>query len=76
MENASFCDKTGHRAKDCRKRQDQENSFKEPKHAQVHVIEIEHLSHDVGELNLSVVVFEVNMVGDNSKEWWVDTGAT
>ena len=37
---------------------------------------MEHISHDVGELNLLAVMSEVNMVGDNSKEWWVDTGAT
>ncbi|GFZ06733.1 hypothetical protein Acr_18g0009030 [Actinidia rufa] len=51
-----ICDKIGHRAKDCRKREDQESSFKKPKHAQVHVNEMEHLSHDVGELNLPIVV--------------------
>ena len=27
-------------------------------------------------MNLSVVVFEVNLVRGNTKEWWVDTGAT
>ncbi|KAL0342825.1 UNVERIFIED_CONTAM: Retrovirus-related Pol polyprotein from transposon TNT 1-94 [Sesamum calycinum] len=30
---------------------------------------------DLGELNLSAVVFEVNLV-DNPREWWIDTGAT
>ncbi|KAL0333150.1 UNVERIFIED_CONTAM: hypothetical protein Scaly_2216500 [Sesamum calycinum] len=30
---------------------------------------------DLGELNLSVVVFEANFV-DNTREWWIDTGAT
>ncbi|KAK4399476.1 hypothetical protein Sango_1423100 [Sesamum angolense] len=30
---------------------------------------------DLGELNLSAVVFEANLV-DNPIEWWIDTGAT
>lgn len=33
------------------------------------------LLEDVYEMNLSTVVFEVNLVG-NPKEWWVDIGAT
>ena len=37
---------------------------------------MEYLSHDVNELNLSTVMSEVNMVGDNTNEWWIDTGAT
>ena len=31
---------------------------------------------DVSDMNLSAVVFEVNFIGSNTKEWWVDTGAT
>ena len=27
-------------------------------------------------MNLSTVISEVNLVGENTKEWWVDTGAT
>ena len=27
-------------------------------------------------MNLSVVISEVNLVGGNTKKWWVDTGAT
>ena len=27
-------------------------------------------------MNLSAVISEVNLVGGNTKEWWVDTGAT
>ena len=30
---------------------------------------------DVSDMNLSVVVSEVNFIGSNTKEWWVDTGA-
>jgi GAG-pre-integrase domain len=38
--------------------------------------ELDNLSDDVGEMSLSAVVSEVNMVGSNPKEWYVDTGAT
>ena len=31
---------------------------------------------DVSDMNLSAVVSEVNFIGNNTKEWWVDTGAT
>ena len=31
---------------------------------------------DVSNMNLSAVVSEVNFIGSNTKEWWVDTGAT
>ena len=27
-------------------------------------------------INLSAVISKVNLVGGNTKEWWVDTGAT
>ena len=27
-------------------------------------------------MNLSIVVSEVNLVGSNPTEWWIDTGAT
>ena len=27
-------------------------------------------------MNLSAVVSEMNFIGGNTKEWWVDTGAT
>ena len=27
-------------------------------------------------MNLSAVIFEVNLVEGNTKEWWIDTGAT
>ena len=27
-------------------------------------------------MNISAVIFEVNLVGGNTKEWWVDTEAT
>ena len=64
------CNKQGHRAKDCRSRKEQGNPKK--KRPQGNVIEVD----DVSDMNLSVVVSEVNFTGSNTKEWWVDTGAT
>ncbi|KAL0315721.1 UNVERIFIED_CONTAM: Retrovirus-related Pol polyprotein from transposon TNT 1-94 [Sesamum radiatum] len=52
-------------AKDCRL----------PKKNQAHVSEVRSVPIDLGELNLSAVVFEANLVG-NPREWWIDTGAT
>ena len=31
---------------------------------------------DVSDMNLSTVDSEVNFIGSNTKEWWVDTGTT
>ncbi|XXG51585.1 hypothetical protein AAC387_Pa03g0117 [Persea americana] len=67
------CDKPGHRAKDCRKRKDQGNTSKKP--AQANMTELDTLSTDVSDINLSDVVSEVNLLS-NTREWWVDTGAT
>ncbi|XXG88120.1 hypothetical protein AAC387_Pa12g0374 [Persea americana] len=67
------CDKSGHRAKDCRKRKDQGNTTKKP--AQVNMTELDNFSTDVSNINLFVVVSKVNLVG-NTREWWVDIGAT
>lgn len=39
------------------------------------MIEVDHISEDIFEMNISVMVSEVNMVG-NTRKWWVDTGAT
>ena len=64
------CNKQGHRAKDCHSRKEQGNPKK--KHPQANVIEVD----DVSDMNLSAVVSEVNFIGSNTKEWWVDTGAT
>ncbi|KAL0419311.1 UNVERIFIED_CONTAM: hypothetical protein Sradi_1344600 [Sesamum radiatum] len=57
--------KPNHMAKDCRL----------PKKNQAHVSEVRSVPIDLGELNLSVVVFEANLV-DNPREWWIDTSAT
>ena len=34
------------------------------------------ISKDVSDIDLTVVISEVNLVGFNPKEWWIDTGAT
>jgi transposase InsO family protein len=68
------CDKQGHRAADCRSRPKDGNARKKP--AQANVTEVETLSDNVEDMHLSAVVSEVNLVGSNPKEWWVDTGAT
>ncbi|XXG46596.1 hypothetical protein AAC387_Pa02g1403 [Persea americana] len=67
------CDKSGHRDKDCRKRKDQGNTIKKPTPA--NMTELDNLSTDVSDINLSAVVLKVNPVG-NTREWWVDIGAT
>ena len=37
---------------------------------------VDDISKDVSEIDLTAVIFEVNLVGSNPKEWWIDTGAT
>ena len=61
------CEKQGHRSSNCRlpKRN-------KPKEANV----IVDISKDVSDLDLTAVISEVNLVGSNPKEWWIDTGAT
>ena len=65
-----MCNKQGHRAKDCHSSKEQGNPKK--KCPQANVTEVD----DVSDMNLSAVAFEVNFTGSNTKEWWVDTGAT
>lgn len=38
--------------------------------------EIEDITQDVSDISFSAGVYEVNLVGSNLKEWWIDTGAT
>ena len=45
------------------------------KAAQANTTELEKLSENVYNISFFAVVSEVNLVG-NTKEWWVDTGAT
>ena len=37
---------------------------------------VDDISKDVSEIDLTVVISEVNLVGSNPKEWWIDTGVT
>ena len=37
---------------------------------------IDDISKDVSNIDLTVVISEVNLVGSNPKEWWIDTSAT
>ena len=37
---------------------------------------VDDISKDVYEIDLTAVISEVNLVGSNPKEWWIDTGAT
>ncbi|KAI3446960.1 hypothetical protein Pfo_003625 [Paulownia fortunei] len=48
---------------------------KKDNHNHTNVIKYKIVPVDMSDLMLSVVVFEANLV-DNSREWWVDTGAT
>ena len=68
------CNKQGHLAKDCHSRKNQGNPKK--KRPQANVTEVDGLLGDVSDMNLSTVVSKVNFIGSNTKEWWVDIGAT
>ncbi|KAL6982051.1 hypothetical protein U1Q18_052698 [Sarracenia purpurea var. burkii] len=59
------CDKFGHRASECKKP-------KNPQ-AQAHMAEA---AADAMHIDLSAMVSEVNLIGSNPQEWWIDTGAT
>ncbi|KAL2526929.1 CCHC-type domain-containing protein [Abeliophyllum distichum] len=37
---------------------------------------VDDIIHDVSEMNLAAVISEVNLVGSNLREWWIDIGAT
>ena len=61
------CDKMGHKSSECR-------LPKKKKKQEANVVE--NMTQDVSNINLSAVVSEVNLVGSNPREWWIDTGAT
>ena len=67
-----MCGKMGHRAKDCHKRQDQGTK----KGSQANITEVENLSKDVDDIDLSTVISGVNLVEGDTKEQWMDTGST
>ncbi|PKI65480.1 hypothetical protein CRG98_014138 [Punica granatum] len=59
--------KKGYRSVDCRL----------PKRKKDHEANVvNEMARDVADINLSAVVSEVNLIGSNPKEWWLDTGAT
>ncbi|XP_048131601.1 uncharacterized protein LOC125314156 [Rhodamnia argentea] len=58
--------KMGHRFVDCR--------FPKKKSYETNMVN--DIAQDVSDINLSAMVSEVNLVGSNPKEWWIDTGAT
>ncbi|PON81118.1 Zinc finger, CCHC-type [Trema orientale] len=60
------CDKMGHRASDCRL----------PKKKKNEANLVDDITKDVEDISLSAVVSEVNLVGSNPREWWIDTGAS
>ncbi|OMO62209.1 Zinc finger, CCHC-type [Corchorus capsularis] len=57
------CGKMGHKSTDCRL----------PKRKEANMVAGDVFEDDI---DLVAVVSEVNMVGSNPKEWWIDTGAT
>ncbi|KAK4280218.1 hypothetical protein QN277_011866 [Acacia crassicarpa] len=62
------CGKLGHRAKECKK---PKNLKKKKTKANM----VDNTTDKMDSMSLSVVVMQCNLVG-NTKEWWVDTGAT
>ena len=56
------CNKKGHKSFECRQP-------KRPHMANV-------ITQESDDFNLSAVISEVNFVGTNQQEWWIDTGAT
>ncbi|KAL5582045.1 hypothetical protein UlMin_014487 [Ulmus minor] len=61
------CDKIGHKSSECR-------LLKKNKNHEANVVE--NITQDVADINLCAVISEVNLVGSNPREWWIDTGAT
>ncbi|KAI5316809.1 hypothetical protein L3X38_036516 [Prunus dulcis] len=60
------CNKHGHRAA---------NYQSKGKTTEVHMTDEEKLSNEISDINHLVLISEVNLVS-NTKEWWVDIGAT
>jgi hypothetical protein len=62
------CDKVGHRSSDCKKPK-KPNKKKEANM-------VNDISKEMSDIDLCATVSEVNLVGSNPREWWIDTGAT
>ena len=56
----------GHRSVECR--------FPKKKKHETNMVN--DVTDDFLDINLSTMVSELNLVGSNPKEWWIDTGAT
>ena len=67
-EKCFTCDKVGHRSMKCRLPKKKNKNHK----ANV----VDNITQDVSDINLSTMVSKMNLVGSNSKEWWIDTGTT
>ncbi|XP_057495650.1 uncharacterized protein LOC130780646 [Actinidia eriantha] len=50
--------------------------FKKKQPARAHLTEVEQVIDDILDLDLCAVVSEINLVGSNPRQWWVDIGAT
>ena len=37
---------------------------------------VDDINKDVSDIDLTTVIFDVDLVGSNLKEWWIDTGVT
>ena len=37
---------------------------------------VDGITNDVSDIDLTIIISEVNLVGSNPKEWWIDTSAT
>ncbi|XP_031096942.1 uncharacterized protein LOC116001193 [Ipomoea triloba] len=61
------CGKIGHKATECK-------APKKKKGSEANVVG--DVSQKVAEISLSAMVTEVNLVGSNPREWFIDTGAT
>ncbi|XP_028122462.1 uncharacterized protein LOC114319632 [Camellia sinensis] len=70
------CGSDVHRAIDCHKKKKSYKKNPPQNKSRAHMAEMEDLSLDIDDMHLLADVFEVNMVGSNLKEWWVDTRAT
>ena len=62
-------DKVGHKSADCRLPEKKNNQ-------EANVIDGIAQDVDVVEISLSSMVSEMNLVGSNSMEWWIDFDAT
>ena len=58
------CDKKGHKSSECR--------FLTSKKPEANMLSV--VTNGVTDINLSAMVSEVNLVGSNPNEWWIDTG--